>query len=153
MSCRVSKDADNSEKQNRLAIEMSSRVREPGQTPGAESLSRAAAPCPRRPDAAPDHPRAGPSIDFEIWLATYRPVENRNSPEFAEESPVHIFETFGDDLAFVERLRTEDSSVSWALVEGDTGDWTIEGFHRVNRLAYLVATALHTGGPVDVHFS
>jgi hypothetical protein len=91
--------------------------------------------------------------DFETWIATYRPVDNRHSPDFAEDNPVYLFEMFGDDLAFVERMRAEDPSLIWTLVEGDEGDWIIEGFHWMNRPAYLVATVPHTGGPVDVRIS
>ena len=49
-----------------------------------------------------------------------------------------LFETFGEELAFVRR---QDPSTVWTLVDGDDGDlYLLNGYHLLNRLGYLVST-------------
>ena len=46
-----------------------------------------------------------------------------------------LFETFGDEFAFVRRY---DPDKVWTLVDGDDGDmYVVSGFHLVNRVGYL----------------
>ena len=55
-----------------------------------------------------------------------------------------MFETFGDELAFV---RDQPADRIWSLVQGDDGDlYVVSGYHLVNRLGYFV-----TGRPVAAH--
>src|ERR1700721_535877 len=48
-----------------------------------------------------------------------------------------LFETFGEELAFVRR---QPPRTVWTLVDGDGGEYITSGFHLVNRLGYLVST-------------
>ena len=49
-----------------------------------------------------------------------------------------LFETYGEELAFVRR---QDPRTIWTLVDGDDGDmYLISGFHFVNRVGYLLST-------------
>jgi hypothetical protein len=69
---------------------------------------------------------------YESWVETYFPV--RNHADHGFESC--LFETYGDDLAFVNSC---DKLHVWTLVETDTGGEVImEGCRFVNRLAYFV---------------
>jgi hypothetical protein len=54
------------------------------------------------------------------------------------ESAGCLFETFGDELAFI---RNQNPRTVWTLIDGDDGDqYLLSGIHFVNRLGYLVST-------------
>jgi hypothetical protein len=54
------------------------------------------------------------------------------------DGPGCLFETYGEELAFV---RQQDPRTVWTLVDGDEGDqYVVSGFHFVNRIGYLVST-------------
>jgi hypothetical protein len=54
------------------------------------------------------------------------------------EGPGCLFETYGEELTFVQQ---QDPSTVWTLVDGDEGDqYLLRGFHFVNRIGYLVST-------------
>jgi len=49
-----------------------------------------------------------------------------------------LFETFGEEFAFVRR---QDPRTIWTLVDGDDGDmYVTSGLHFVNRIGYLLST-------------
>ena len=48
-----------------------------------------------------------------------------------------LFETYGEELAFVKQ---QDIHCIWTLLDGDDGDlYLISGFHFVNRIGYLIS--------------
>jgi hypothetical protein len=56
-----------------------------------------------------------------------------------------LFETFGEDREFVRR---QDPRTVWTIVDGDDDDrFILSGFHRVNRIGYLVSTVPLPEGP------
>jgi len=60
-----------------------------------------------------------------------------------------LFETYGEELAFVRR---QDPCTVWTLVDGDEGDqYLTSGMHFVNRIGYLVSTvAVPEGTDIEV---
>ena len=49
-----------------------------------------------------------------------------------------LFETFGEEFAFIRR---QDPLKVWTLVDGDDGDmYVVNGLHFVNRVGYLLST-------------
>jgi hypothetical protein len=55
-----------------------------------------------------------------------------------------LFETYGEELAFVRR---QNPLRVWTLVDGDDGDmYLVSGPWVVNRVAYLVSTVPTAGG-------
>lgn len=53
------------------------------------------------------------------------------------ESDGCLFETYGEELAFV---REQDPRHVWTLLGGDDGDlYVASGFHVVNRIGYLIS--------------
>jgi hypothetical protein len=49
-----------------------------------------------------------------------------------------LFETFGEEFAFIQR---QDPSRVWTLIDGEDGDmYVINGLHFVNRVGYLLST-------------
>ena len=91
-------------------------------------------------------------MNFEHWFATYKPVTNPHAADHGFGDLNFLFEAFGDDLERVDRTRKIDEALIWTLIEGESGDVIIEGYHWVNRLAYLIASVPHAGGQVDVPF-
>jgi len=78
------------------------------------------------------------SLTYDDWCATYVPIKN----PLREDAPFDgtMFETFGDELAFV---RHQPRARIWSLVQGDdNGDGgdlhVVSGYHLVNRLGYFV---------------
>ena len=54
------------------------------------------------------------------------------------DGPGSLFETYGEELAFV---RSQNPQTIWTLVNGDDGNQHIlSGYHLVNRIGYLIST-------------
>lgn len=81
-------------------------------------------------------------MTYEEWTETYLPVKTYTHTVHGSR----IFETYGDDLAFVNSC---DKLHVWTLVETDNGDRIIEGCRFVNRLGYFV-TVRPWSEPVEV---
>jgi len=66
-------------------------------------------------------------------------VTNRLNPHatWGDERGGCLFETYGEELAFVRR---QDPRTVWTLVDGEDGDlYVLSGFHFVNRIGYLLS--------------
>ncbi|WP_437193648.1 hypothetical protein [Planctomicrobium sp. SH527] len=67
-------------------------------------------------------------------------VSNHLNPQASwviGDGPGCLFETYGEELEFV---RGQDVRFVWTLIDGDYGDmYLVSGFHRVNRVGYLVS--------------
>ncbi len=61
-----------------------------------------------------------------------------------------LFETYGDELAFV---RQQDARTIWTLFDGEDGDLYLgSGYHLVNRIGYLISTVpAPRGVTIQVH--
>ena len=63
---------------------------------------------------------------------------NPNASWIFGDGPGCLFETYGQELAFV---RSQNPRTIWTLVDGDDGSqFLLSGFHIVNRIGYLVST-------------
>lgn len=64
---------------------------------------------------------------------------NPNASWAFGDGPGCLFETYGEELAFV---RSRDPRTIWTLVDGgdDDNQYVISGFHLVNRIGYLIST-------------
>ena len=60
----------------------------------------------------------------------------------------HGLETFGDDLQLA--LNHDENHV-WTVVVGEVGNdqWIIPGFHRVNRICFLLTEVAHFDAPIE----
>lgn len=76
---------------------------------------------------------------FEFWLEEFKPITNHldeNASFENEEGNGIMFETYGDELAFVKK---QDPRCIWTYGDGDDGGGYIwNGFHIVNRLGYFI---------------
>ena len=76
--------------------------------------------------------------EFDQW---YPLVPNHLNPHASwaiDDGPGCIFETYGEELTFVWE---QDARFVWTLIDGDDGDmYLVSGFHRVNRVGYLISS-------------
>ena len=63
---------------------------------------------------------------------------NRDASWATGDGPGCLFETYGEELAFVQ---SQDANNVWTLVDGDDGDqYLVSGYHYVSRIGYLIST-------------
>ena len=67
-------------------------------------------------------------LTWEQWQQEYQPFTDRfNTP--------YMFETYGNDLATVEK---SGEGLVWTFIETDNGTMITNGQHYVNRLGYYI---------------
>jgi hypothetical protein len=87
------------------------------------------------------------TINLEItedeFDATYPLRSNHLNPNASwliGDGPGCLFETYGEELAFV---RQQDPRTVWTLLDGeDDNQLLLSGYHFVNRIGYLISTTL-----------
>jgi hypothetical protein len=63
---------------------------------------------------------------------------NPNASWTYGDGPGYLFETYGEELAFV---RSRDPRTIWTLVDcHDSNQYVISGYRLVNRIGYLIST-------------
>jgi len=63
---------------------------------------------------------------------------NPNASWTFGDGPGCLFETYGQELAFV---RSQNPRTIWTFVDGDDGNqYVLSGYHLVNRIGYLIST-------------
>jgi hypothetical protein len=67
------------------------------------------------------------------WEYQYRPIENHISGDQGWNGT--LFETYGDDIAFVV---SQPQNLIWTWVDTDNGTAILSGYHLVNRIGYFV---------------
>lgn len=80
-------------------------------------------------------------LSEEAFAALFPLRTNHLNPDASWEHPNGggcLFETFGNELAFVQQ---QDARTVWTFMEDDNGNPCVaNGFHIVNRLGYLIGT-------------
>lgn len=76
---------------------------------------------------------------FDRWFPLLVNHLNPNASWAFGEQNGCLFETYGDELAFV---RAQNPRAIWTMVDGDEGCVLVSGMHFVNRIGYLVSTVL-----------
>jgi len=65
------------------------------------------------------------------------------------ESAGCLFETYGEELAFVSQ---QNPRTVWTFIDGDGDQYVVSGFHLVNRIGYLISTVpVPEGTTIQVH--
>ena len=77
-------------------------------------------------------------ISYTEWFSNYKPEANMlnlNAPFGGT-----MFETYGEEHDYIRSVldESEDDSFIWTLVDGDSLNAIISGYHIVNRLGYFV---------------
>ena len=72
-------------------------------------------------------------MNYDQWAEAYQPRNNHLRDEETD-----LFETYGVELGYV--LATADIKPAhvWTLVDGDGGTYVVNGYHLVNRIAYMI---------------
>lgn len=78
-------------------------------------------------------------MDFDEWVKTYKPIYNHIEPNasFQDETGQGImFETYGDEVAFVKSM---NPAKIWTYGDGDDGGGYIwSGWSFINRIGYFI---------------
>lgn len=86
-------------------------------------------------------------LDYDDWEKQFGPLV---SNPFCNEYHCTTFETYGQELAFVQDVYDSGVFGVWTLMDDDNGNTCIsEGMATVNRIAYLITR--HTY-PTDTFF-
>ena len=73
-------------------------------------------------------------MDFDEWVDTYKPIPNNIIEDSSFDGT--MFETYGDEVAFVKKA---DPAYIWMYGDGDDGGTYIwNGWHIVNRIGYFI---------------
>ena len=73
-------------------------------------------------------------MDFDEWCDTYKPIPNNIVEDSSFDGT--MFETYGDEVAFVKKA---DPAYIWMYGDGDDGGTYIwNGWHIVNRIGYFI---------------
>ncbi len=73
-------------------------------------------------------------MDFDEWFDTYKPIPNNIDKNASFDG--HMFETYGDEVAFVKKA---DPNHIWTYGDGDDGGSYIwNGWSFVNRIGYFI---------------
>jgi|LakMenE18May11ns_1017448.scaffolds.fasta_scaffold9051472_2 hypothetical protein len=68
------------------------------------------------------------------WFDTYKPIKNHIDKNASVDG--HMFETYGEELEFIEKQK---ELYIWTYGDGDDGGTYIwNGFHVVNRIGYFL---------------
>lgn len=92
------------------------------------------------------------TLTEEEFDERYSPMPNPLNPNasWSYDNRGCLFETFGEEFAFVRRF---DPHRVWTLIDGDDGDlYLVSGLHFVNRIGYLLTQeAVPPDTLVEVH--
>jgi hypothetical protein len=73
-------------------------------------------------------------MDFDEWFDTYKPIPNNIDTNASFDG--HMFETYGDEVAFVKKA---DPAHIWTYGDGDDGgSYVWNGWSFVNRIGYFI---------------
>ena len=77
-------------------------------------------------------------LSEDAFAVLLRPIRNLLNPNASFDwgsGYGTLFETYGDELTFVQQAEPERV---WTLLSGDEGDVICSGYCRVNRLGYFI---------------
>lgn len=74
--------------------------------------------------------------NFDKWEEAYKPQKNHLNDNAGYNG--WLYETYGEEVKFVQELAKKEPNRVWTLLEGDEGMWISSGYHHVNRIGYFV---------------
>ena len=77
-------------------------------------------------------------LDVDTFVERFRPVPNHLNPDApysCDGNNGALFETYGEEYAFV---RSYPTAHIWTLVATQDGDYLVSGNHYVNRSGYVL---------------
>jgi len=70
------------------------------------------------------------------WEDTFHPIINPLDSNASCEG--QMFETYGEELAYVLEVANREPRRVWTYVDGDKAHIIISGYHLVNRIGYFI---------------
>jgi hypothetical protein len=86
-------------------------------------------------------------LDSGVWEARFKPIQNEVTENSCCEG--QMFETYGDDLAYVRGVAEKTPRKVWTILDCDGKLILTNGMHFVNRMGYLVT---RKSAPAGVDF-
>jgi len=86
------------------------------------------------------------TMTFDKWVETFQPIANTITPNAPFDGS--MFETYGSDLAEVliwANGKHRHLKV-WTLVDGDEGQYVVDGYRIVNRVGYFLTNVPAVAG-------
>lgn len=86
-------------------------------------------------------------MDYNTWHDTFKPKQ------FADTQTGHpeLLETYGDEHQKVLEANQLDPRTVWTLIDGDDGkSYVVNGYHHVNRIAYMITEVPFEGEFLEV---
>ena len=79
----------------------------------------------------------------EVFKPQINQFERAKQPDSVADEDVCcfngcMFETYGEDLDYVWQAAQDNPKKVWTIIEGDEGMYYASGFHRVNRMGFLI---------------
>lgn len=85
-------------------------------------------------------------MNYDQWAETYKPMTNH----IDKESDTILYETYGEELNYIRAKASFRPAHVWTLVDGEDGTYIINGYHFVNRIAYIVTEEPFKGDFLEV---
>lgn len=88
--------------------------------------------------------------NYDAWVQQYRPQKNHLKDNANHDGM--MYETYGDEYAYVVQMTKTDPSRVWTLVSGDNGEQVLcAGWHYVNREGYFIAEVPFTDETICIN--
>lgn len=75
-------------------------------------------------------------IKEEDFDELYKPIQNHIDPNASWSGT--LFETYGEEEAYVREQAQKNPKKVWTLLDGDDDMYIVAGFHFVNRVGYII---------------
>jgi hypothetical protein len=75
--------------------------------------------------------------DDDFFFEKYKPVKNHLVERDRWEGC--LFETFGEEIDYVQSMAIANERKVWTLIEGEEGMYILAGFHSVNRQGFFIS--------------
>lgn len=87
-------------------------------------------------------------MDYDTWFDTYKPIQNHFDDNASMDGT--MFETYGQELEFVQSQFEGNPGKIWTLIEEDGKTSVASGLRHVNRLGYYITEESYGGDYVEV---
>jgi len=81
----------------------------------------------------------------DVFYEYFRPFRHPDAA-FDDIWGGHGLETYGKDLVLV---RGYDPNHIWTVLDCDSGQMIVPGYHHVNRVCYILTELPHMGAPIE----
>lgn len=86
------------------------------------------------------------------WIEQFRPLPNHLNQDYGFDfgNGCCLFETFGEDIAYIYSLRDAGSLCIWTVIDHEGEVYITEGYHFVNRIGHIVTEKPYIPGEIYI---